>query len=232
MKYTFLSVVLLCQLFAFSQPTVDVSKSERIGANTFYSVGGAPFVNAKFVRLTSGSPFFKDEWMKASGTAANGVSYSGGLVKLNLYDNEVIFLDPAGIEMSVTTPLKEIIFKDTVNNLTYHFENTLPVTAQGKKRWVQRLIIGKASLYKTFEKVLSETKPYGSATAEQTINTVETFHIIKNNELKAVKKPKDVISVLEDKQAELKAYFNKKEFPKGNAEQQVVALVTYYNSLQ
>ena len=232
MKYTFLSLALFWNVFALAQTKIDVSKSEGIGVNTFYSVGGAPFVNAKFVRLTSGSPFFKEEWMKASGTAANGVSYGGGLVKLNLYDNDVIFLNPAGVEMIVTTQLKEIILKDTVNNLTYHFENTLPITAQGKKRWLQRLIIGKASLYKSFDKVLSETTPYGSSTAEQSINTVETFYVFKNNELKAVKKPKDAISILGDKQAELNAYFNKKEFPKGTAEQQITALVTYYNSLQ
>jgi hypothetical protein len=232
MRYIFLSVALVWQVFAVAQKTIDVSKNEGIGANTFYSVGGAPFVNAKFVRLISGSPFFKEQWMKGSGTAANGTAYGGGLVKLNLYDNDVIFLNAAGIEMIATTPLKEIILTDTINNLSYHFENSLPWAEQNKKRWLQRLATGKAALYKAYNKVINENVSYGNATTEQTMNTIELFYVLQNNELKPVKKPKDVISLLTDKQAELNAYFNKKEFPKGNAEQQMLVLVTYYNSLQ
>lgn len=232
MKHIMLCGALLWQVCGSAQKVIDVNKSQGFDANTFYSVGGAPFVNAKFVRLTSGTPFFKDEWMKASGKAANGTAYGGGVVKLNLYDNEIVFLDAAGNEMIATTPLKEITLTDTINNVSFHFDNTLPLSVKGKKRWLQRLAVGKVGLYKAFDKVISENASYGTATTDQTMNTVELFYIFQNNEMKQVRKPKDLINLLSDKQADLNAYFNKKEFPKGKAEQELVALVTYYNSLQ
>ena len=59
-----------CVVLAYAtsaQKVIDVSKQDvTVGSDLFFTVGGEPFVNAKFVSLVEGSPYFKDEWLKGS----------------------------------------------------------------------------------------------------------------------------------------------------------------------
>lgn len=233
MKYYLLFACCCLTLISFAQKTVDVDKSDGVAANSFYSVGGEPFVNTKFVRLTSGSPFFKDEWMKGTAVSAAGIRYKSGILKLDLLVNEVHFLDAAEKEMIVNSPLKELTLTDTISGKVYHFINAsyAAPSPSAKKGWWLQAVSGKAALYQYFSKQLQENKPYGSATTEQTITTSEEFYILSNSALVQVKKPKDVAAILANKKAELEDFIKKNESKKISNAERLAQLVTYYNSL-
>src|SRR5215218_2724528 len=121
MKHFFIAVTCLLNIVSTAQKTIDVDKTTGVPQNSFYSVGGEPFVNVKFVRLISGTPYFKDEWMKGTGISGTGVIYKAGVLKLDLFDHQVHFLDASGNEMITTSPLKEVILTDTTTGKSYHF---------------------------------------------------------------------------------------------------------------
>jgi hypothetical protein len=100
-----------------------------------------------------------------------------------------------------------------------------------KDSWYLWLLTGTASLYKIFEKNLSEQKPYGSATFEQHIKTLEKYLILYNNAFLEVKKLKEVPSVLSNKKAELEAFLKTKDDPKASMDDRFIKLIEYYNSL-
>ena len=233
MKYFFTATVCALSVICVAQKTVDVDKTEGFPQNSFYSVGGEPFVNVKFVRLTSGTPYFKDEWLKGTGVSGTGVVYKAGILKLDLFDNEVHFLDAAGNEMITTSPLKEIILTDTITGSTYHFihSSLFPSSQKSRQGWYLQLATGHASLYQFFLKIVSENRPYGSATTEQTITTKDEFYIYHNAAFQQVKKPKDLLDVLNDNKLELENFLKKSSKHNSLAEQ-LISLTEFYNSLQ
>ena len=93
------------------------------------------------------------------------------------------------------------------------------------------LVSGTASLYKRFEKDLSEFKGYGSATVEQRIKTREKYLILYNNSFLEVKKIKDVPSLLPIKKKELEEFLKNKDDQKASMEDRMVKLIEYFNSL-
>jgi hypothetical protein len=218
----------------YAQQVVDVSKQDvQVGANMFYSVGGEPFVNVKFVNLVEGSPYFKDEWLKGIVVDKTNHEYKGISIKIDLLDNYVHYLDEKEKELLVTTPIKEIVLTDASgNNYRFihssSFENCTNAT---KNSWYLWLSTGTVSLYKSFKKALSEMRPYGSATTEQRIKTTEKYVVLYNNAFLEVKKIKDVPSILTNKKAELEAFLNTKDDQKASMDDRFVKLIEYYNTL-
>lgn len=233
MKKYFLIAACLFSLGSSAQKRIDVDKTEGLPQNVFYSVGGEPFVNVKFVRLKSGSPYFKEEWMKGNGISATGSVYKAGVLRLDLVDNQVHYLDAEGKEMIATSPLKELILTDTVFNHTYHFVHSslFQAGSDARQGWYLVLSAGKVGMYQFFSKVVSETTPYGSATTEQNIVTRDEFYLLHNNTLQQVKKPKDLPAILTDKKTELEEILKNNSKNKSTAEQ-FRAMVDHYNSLQ
>src|SRR3982751_1121741 len=102
MKSLLAILACLISVSCFAQRTVDVDKTDGVPANTFIAVGGEVFTNTKFVRLVEGSPYFKDDWIAGVGITANGERYKAAQLKLDLYDQQVHYLDVAGNEMVAT----------------------------------------------------------------------------------------------------------------------------------
>lgn len=94
---------------AISQRVIDVNKEDIRSAALSYLVapGGTPFVNAKSAKLVSGSPFFKEEMMRGVLISTNGTEYQNILIRLNLLESQVNFLNNQ-VEMIVGTPLREV----------------------------------------------------------------------------------------------------------------------------
>lgn len=230
MRNCLLSLLCLINTFCFAQKTIDVDKTQGLPQNAFFSVGGEPFVNVKFVRLVSGSPYFKDEWMKGSGVSGTGTVYKAGSLRLDLFDNKIHFLDVYGIEMISTSPLKQLVLTDTLTNQSWQFihSSLFPQPAIVKPGWYLQLAHGTTGLYQYFSKTLSESTPYGSATTEQTIITKDEFYLYHKNSVHQVKKLKDLFPILHDKQAELENFSKNNSKGKSLAEQ-LVSLVQLYN---
>lgn len=229
----FIAACFLC-LQGFSQQVVDVSKENSgVSTNTFFSVGGEPFVTTKFVNLVEGSPYFKDDWMNAILVDAKNNQYKAKSVKLDLMDNKIHFLDDGGREMLASVDARQIIFSDAGgNNFKFVHSSALSTDAKSiKQGWYLWLASGKASLYKYFTKTLTEMRPYNSATYEQYVKTKESYLIFYNNSFLEIKKLKDAPSVLANKKAELENFLKTKDKETDSMDDRFVALIDFYNSL-
>lgn len=233
MKTLFACCLLLFSALGFSQKTIDVDKVDGIPANSLYAVGGEPFVNVRFVRLVSGTPYFKEEWMKGIALSDKNTGYQNRKVRLDLFDNELHYLDKNNQEMICTLSLKDITLIDTIAGNSYHFihSSMLPELPVAKK-WYLQLVKGKASLYEAFAKSVQESMPYNASTAEQSIITTEEFYIVVNGTLLRPKKPKDLPAMLADKKAELESFLKNDELKNGTIAERMTVIIKYYNSLQ
>jgi len=233
MKIVLLLVLLVSSLLISAQKTIDVTSGDVNVSNFFLAVNGEPVLLRKFTKLVEGSPYFKDEWWNSTIVLANDRQYNNIKTKIDLLDGELRYLDEKGKEMIAPKNIKEAILFDSIRNLKYHFihSSTLPASNSGKQGWYQSLHTGQASLYKYFKKFISENKPYGSTTTEQTIRTTESYLVMYNNALVEIKKIKDAPAVLANKKGELEEYLKTKDNKNLSTDDRMTALIAYYNSL-
>ena len=236
MKLILSSVLLLSAFFANAQRVIDVNKvDESPFRGLFYVVGGNPFSMAKYAKVTEGSPFFKDEWMKGSVIVKSGDQYDNQLLRLDLISNELHYLDSTGQEMITTEKVVEVILKDTLSGKQYRFVYSSAIAVPKSERpvtgWYQLLSMGSANLFCKFQKEIVDTRPYGAATYDETIKTTSLYFLAYKEIFYRIKKIKDVPDILTDKRTELNNYINSKDLS-GKSESDYKNLIEYYNSLQ
>jgi len=220
---------------AISQKTIDVDKEATTGSGAFnhmYTVGGTPFVMAKFSRVVEGSPFFNEQIMKGAIILSGGKEYKNVLIRLNLLESQVNYLDEKQIEMIATTPVREVVLWDTIQKKDYRFISStyMETTPAPEKGFYELLHAGKAKLYKQHKKLIRENRPYGSATFEQTIQTEMGYFILTNNQWTRIKKLKDLPAIFPDKKTELQKFISDKKLS-GDKQENFEAVIAYYNSL-
>jgi len=224
--------LLLISLLSFSQ-TIDVDKTDKGSTviNNLYT-SGLPYVNAKFVRLVSGSPFFNEEMMRGVLISSDNTEYRNIIVRLNLLESQVNFLNNKKEELIVGTPLREVTLSDSINQKNYHFifSDHIESTDKVEKGFYQLLQKGKAGLYAQHKKVLKENRPYNSATYEQSFETYVMYYVLLGEQWKKINKIKDLPSVLSDKKSEVQEYISSKGLS-GYKQADVESVINYYNSL-
>lgn len=217
-----------------SQRVIDVGKEEfKTDALNFLNTGtGTPFVNARFAKLVSGSPFFKDEMSRGVVISTAGTEYRNVVIRLNLLESEVNYLNDKKQEMIIGTPLREVIISDTINNKNHRFifYGFIETTDKPEKDFYELLQTGKAELYKQHKKTMRENRPYNSATYEQTIDTDQRFYVLSGGKWIKLKKLKDLPGIFPDKKEEVSKFISDKKLS-GDSEENFKAVVTYYNSL-
>lgn len=233
MKQILTGFFLLFSLAASAQRVVNVDKANGVPVNSFYTIEGNPVSTVRFVRLTDGTPYFRDQWMRGQALSVKDVPYRNAQVKLDLLEGELHFLNSRNEELVCTIPLKELTLTDTVSGASFHFVNAayLPALAAEKKGWCLQLAEGRATLYQAFTKKVTEYKPYNSPVAEQRIATSEEFLLAGNGILLRAKKPKDLPALFPDKKAEMEAFLKSDAMQAGSTAERMTALVKHYNSL-
>jgi len=226
---------LLIYLFPSSQTTVDVDKERGVGGGVLKyvnSVGGTPFLNTKFSKLVEGSPFFNEEMMRGSIILKGGKEYRNILVRLNLLETQVNYIDEKQIEMIATTAISEVVLWDTINNNHHRFvsSNFIETTDKPEKGFYELLQAGKVELYKQHKKEMLESKPYGSATVEQSIKTELRYFVLISGKWIRIKKIKELTGILTDKKSEIQKFVEEKMLTK-DSEANFEAIIAYYNTL-
>ena len=232
MKWLISCCLLFISLLSFSQ-TIDVDKiDKRLPGITDLSASGTPYINAKFVRVVSGSPFYNEQMMRGILISRDNTEYRNIIIRLNLLESQVNFLNNKQEELIVGTPLKEVTLLDTVNQKNYHFifSDHIESTDKVEKGFYQILQKGKAGLYASHKKVLKESRDYNSATYEQSIDTYVTYYVLLEGQWKKINKIKDLPSVLSDKKSEVQEYISSKGLS-GYKQENVESVINYYNSL-
>ena len=212
---------------------IDVGKEDvRITASQFYTGGGEPVSNAKYVRLVSGSPYFNEAWMKGSLDLSDGRGYENLWLKIDLTDNSLLYVDAEGKEMIATSVIRNITLIDSVSGKKYDFVHSSFIRGSGKieRGWYQLIVSGMATVYKHFTKIINEAKPYGSATYEQTIVTGYNYFLLTDSVFSPIKKFKALTDMLKNKKDELNQYISSRNL-KGRSDSDYADLVSYYNSL-
>ena len=225
---------LIC-LATTSQTTVDVDKESSVAGGALkyvYTVAGTPFVNAKFAKVVEGSPFFNEQIMRGAIILSEGKEYRNILLRLNLLESQVNYIDEKQIEMIATTPVSEVVLWDTINNNYYRFvfSNYIETTDKPEKYFYELLQAGKVELYKQYKKDMLESKPYGSATVEQSIKTESRYFVLISGKWVRIKKIKELTDLLTDKKNEIQKFVEDKKLTK-DSEANFEAVIAYNNSL-
>lgn len=213
---------------------VDVNKETiNVSPMRFYTVGGEPVSNVKYVRVVSGTPYFKEAWMKGSLDLSDGRGYENLWLKLDLMDNSLLYVDTDGKEMVATSVIKNVTLIDSVTGNKFDFIHSsfIGATERIDPGWYQVIATGKATVYKRFVKIINEFKPYGSATYEQSIVTGSRYYLFSDSVFTEIKKIRSVPDMLQNKKKELTEFINTKRLT-GKSDTDYQELVMYYNSLR
>jgi hypothetical protein len=219
---------------SYSQKVIDVDKETGTGTvfNNMFTVAGNPFVNAKFARVVEGSPFFNEQMMKGAVILSEGREYRNVLVRINLLETQVNYIGDKQIELVATTPVREVVLWDTINNKDHRFVSSDFIVAIEKpeKNFYELLQAGKAELYKQHKKQLLENRPYGSATVEQKIQTDIFYFVLKEKQWKRIKKLKDLTGLLNDKAGDIAKFIADNKISSDN-QANFESVIAHYNSL-
>lgn len=221
-----------------TQQVVDANSDAFTSVNhnpsVLNTVNGMIFQPTKFIKVTAGTPFFKDIWMNAKLFDGNGDSYASHSVRLNLLDNQVNFLDAAGVEMVATTPVKKMLLTDTTTGTQYLFVlgDQIPEADKALARtWLQVLVNDRVSLCRQTKKSIHESISYGTSTTEEDIPSIDFYFVRMNANFIRVKTWSDLLQLFSDKKDAIDQY-TRDHHLKGKSADDYTQLVKYYNSMK
>jgi hypothetical protein len=229
MKYTLALMMSLGFYTTYSQQVIDVNNTNYNALNMLQVVGGNPVTNAKYVSLVEGSPYLQEEWIKGKLVTEQGYVFQDVFLRLNLIENTIHYKDPKGNEMIATMPIREVILPEQATSKTLRFVNS-NILPSSKKGWYLLLHNANVSFFKFYEKVLTENKPYNSATTEQRIRTNEKYFVMMKNVSHSVKNIKNLQALFIDKQKDIETFINTLDIKKP-LEERMIEIVAYYNTL-
>lgn len=180
----------------------------------------------------STSPFFSDKWMKSIIVLVNGKTQVGLRIKLDLFENNMHYLDETGIENISITPVREVVLMDSLTSKEYRFIPSSAIAATGvEPGWYEVLSSGNSSLYKKTIKKLAGPSSHNSEDEVGSLSTSTKFYVLSNSKLFQVKKVKEIPEVLKDKRDELLRYIKSQKLG-GKSENDMISLIQYYNTLK
>jgi hypothetical protein len=197
------------------------------------SMDGKTYFPTEYAKLASGTPYFRDQWMKADLIDGGNKVYASNAVRMDLLGNQVIFRDPAsGQEMTVSNSIKWVRLTDTVKNISYMFVlgDQFPLAKKTQAGiWLQVLVNGKISLMHQARKSVHETVVYGEG-PETTIATDDFYFLSSEKILFPITGWKDLQEHLADKKDAIDQYIHAHHL-KGKAPDDYIDLLQYYNSI-
>ncbi len=169
-------------LFLFSvakaqtPPTVAVNP---VIPGFLFDLKGEVLVN-KYSKVTVGTPFFSDDWLKGKFISTDGKIYDNLSLKLDLVEQDIYFLNEQSQEMKLITPVSQIILTNFVTSQSFSFIKTDILCQSNPKIWFRVLDTGIACLLKSQTKQVIELKPYGSSVSEENIISNVNYFLFYN----------------------------------------------------
>lgn len=214
-----------------TQVVVNVDNTrERLTYRSVFNAG-FPIPNVKYVSLVSGSPYFNEIWMKSE-VVNDTTIYNGPLVRLDLLEGVLIYLNDLGEELTSDQVFNAVSLTDTItgNNYLFVHSSYIAGTSPKEKTWYQLLTGQNITLFKQYYKKMMETKPFASSVTQQTITTEIRYFIAVDGKFTRIKSPDDIANlVVKNKQA-LKDHIKKNNLKEN--EEDLMATVEYYDILK
>ncbi|MEO7982676.1 MAG: hypothetical protein ABI688_01215 [Bacteroidota bacterium] len=233
MKTILLFSFLLISRAGNSQVVIDVDKASDNFLHKSVYTTGFPVVDAKYVRMVSGTPYFSEIWMKGSILINDSIAFNEMLLRLDLLEGSFIYLSEKKEEMTSVQPVKAVSLLDTTTGKKYLFVHSSYIagTTPGEKGWYQLLTGEKLTLFKQYFKRMVESKAYGSSVTEQSIETEQRYFIAVNKSFIRLKSPGDIAKLVTNNKQALEDYIEKNKL-KGKNEADYIAAVKFYDSLK
>lgn len=215
--YTFLIILFgsVISQDALAQREVVLDNTPNVNKNPLYSLSH---------ENTNGTPYLDEKWHTGTVRFADGHTLNNISLRYNQVTGIVTF-EKKGKEFEFSKPLKEFQYIDDEKSKVLFRNGFEPSNA-----FYQVLYDGKTLLLKRSLKRRVEKTPFNSGTTTVTFEPTLTYYIYSNNKLMKVKtNRKSLSSILSDKTDKLNAYFE--EHPDLDSDEDLVKLVSYYNSL-
>ena len=154
-----------------------------------FDASGRAFVNPTVD--VEGSPYFKDEWIPGSAILERN-RYNGARLRLDVYTQEVHYLDPANKELVLPKGLvKEIVWPNGPND-SLHFKTGFPaVDGHDDNSFYLVLSTGKYTLLHSISKSISQRKDEMSGEIKKEYQQYEDYYIYDGKTMQRIKK-KDI----------------------------------------
>lgn len=207
---------------------VDAAHAEQLSG----FVGGTIFPLDKYVKVREGTPYFYEDWCPGTLIVGGGTAYQNLQLKLDLLNHEVHYKDADDREMILAVPLKEIVLRPGGLDARFFIPGKAWADVDKKlaDSWLQVLVNDKVSLMLDIRKKVTETTPYNSSTAEQSINDAYIYFLQKGGRMNRITKWSELVDLLADKQKDIAKYVKQNDLT-GESPLEYADLVTYYNKL-
>lgn len=207
-----------CPLFFLLISTAAFCQQTAV-AESFRDIAGTPFFPRTYTDV-NGDPYLFEDW-----ESSNIVLYNGQILKdvktnFNLVTGQLLYLDEKGATM-VASP---VVIKMVETGLR-KFVTTPAKNAYGEILSTE----GKATLLRTYKKVIMETKAFNSATVQKNFVSNESHVLLTNGNVTEVKSAGDIYDALAP--ADDLKDFAKKEKLRQKSVSSWVKIVDYYNSI-
>ncbi|WP_242928137.1 hypothetical protein [Pontibacter vulgaris] len=187
-----------------------------------------------------GTPFFLENWGKASLVLNGKTKYDNVVLKYNVYDNTILYRKPDGSVLELNTNnLDYFILQDSLGLKNYMFKRTPELAAIDKKAGTQfNAILYEGSKYKLLlnpSKSLLKADYKGGYSANRThdeLLTENAYYIVKSDKTaqKVKLNKKNLLKVLANEQQKVQAYLEKEKIDAGT-EDGWIKVLNYYESL-
>lgn len=205
-------------------PLIDRVKLNNLATQ----VNNNPIYKDESLRISSGTPYFRDAWMRADIFAVVGKPYEKIPVKLNLMMGQLLFLDKDGSEKEMVNKLLRVEISDSSTGEKFVF---IPVEGLAKPKdanmivWCEAIQEGNATLLKKTNKALSQNKMYPLDPKEKVIEESFVYYLRLDGQLYPLKRSKDLVPLLAKSLPSISS-FN----PTGQTkEEQLESMVIFYN---
>lgn len=185
----------------------------------------------------NGSPYFYEKWVKGSVTFTNGKIVKDIALKYDQVKDELLFVGKDNQEYYFNDPVKEFTLIGEKNNrpVVFLFRNGFSAVKNlNVKSYYEVITDGELKLMKKNIKTLSETKEYNSATTIKSINENFNYYLAKPNLIFQLKK--DDMSVLakalDEQKSSLILEYAKKNKLSPKKEEDLIKVMSYYNSIK
>jgi len=211
-----------------------IGTTGKWGSQIFLSdVNGRAFEN-KYADV-AGSPYYFPNYKLSSLEMSDGRKYMDIKTKLNLVENEVVFIAANASEGYIGKGLVSVIrFNDTVQQTVkeYTFQSGFPaIDNQTSIHFYQVLCNGRVVLLKSINKSMEERNNELSGEKYKEFVSRENWYVFQNGTMKRVKKDQAFFSALfSDKADAFAKYLNENKVSFKN-EDQITKMVNFLNTL-
>jgi hypothetical protein len=198
------------------------------------NMAGRPFQVNQFDNI-KGSPYYIDSFSTCYFTMADGKTYTGIKMRLNLFSNDLHFISRDSTELVVSKgSVKRIAFlQQDKDSLRFSvFSTGYPeVDNNDTYSYYEELASGRILLLKLTRRILQNQRLLTSSPLDKEFTSVNSIYVFAKNKMEKWSKGKGfLLRVLSDKK-ELVENFIEKEKLKCNSVEDAEKVINYYNQL-